>query len=493
MNKRTLGILAIVLILLMAIVASAGLDNLRPGTRERASTAISEMVKAREEITSTRQTLQRTWQGEPALFHGVQAVWLERVNAAEQKLKRADAEAQRLRDLVEKNNRGDEEAVAAATAALDRERDSAMQELRSVNEQTKRLVTFKQRAPEMLREMEGRYASVAAFDPRTVAGVAAKAIADWPQKKGDLETRISGLENTKNRAQELWASTAADRTEALAGEWNAVDFAALANLDEVLRGATKDLPATAESINRLASQLYVGRDKVLLELDRDENPRQQVRVVETKYADASLANPQVSNTERWEPIKETRFRELEKAVGMVVERKPPGKYDSEAELTAQAPGYAYIAPPGQSNQYGAWNNGVWNWLPQYLILSQLLRGPSYPPVRYDDYSNYDRHRRRGDVWYGRYGRTWGGGGSVGTGGGLRGALERYAGRSSGSGSGVESSSRPRERWTWGGKSGGFGSSQYRSRGTFGGSRYGSGSSSRGFGSRSYSRGFGRRR
>ena len=116
MNKRTLGILAIVLILLMAIVASAGLDNLRPGTRERASTAMSEMVKASEEIAATRQTLQRTWQGEPALFGAVQAIWLERLNAAEQKLKRADAETQRLRSLVEKNNRSDEEAVAAAPA-----------------------------------------------------------------------------------------------------------------------------------------------------------------------------------------------------------------------------------------------------------------------------------------------------------------------------------------------------------------------------------------
>ena len=174
-------------------------------------------------------------------------------------------------------------------------------------------------------------------------------------------------------------------------------------------------------------------------------------------------------------------------MGLVIERKPAGKYDSEAEKTAQEPGYAYIAPPGQSNQYGSWNNGVWSWLPQYLILSQLLRGPSYPPVRTDDWHGYDRARRSGTVWR-RADR--GAGGSAG--GALRRALEGLGNERASRPSADSNSGRRRETWSWGGKSGGtFGESRYKSRGSFGGSRYQSRAPSGGFGSRGYTRGLGR--
>jgi hypothetical protein len=231
---------------------------------------------------------------------------------------------------------------------------------------------------------------------------------------------------------------------------------------------------------------------VLLDLDDDEGKRQRVRVIETKYEDASLKDPKVSQTERWENVDDSRFRELEKAIDLVVERKPPGKYDSEAEKKVQPPAMAYVAPAGQSNQYGSWQNGVWHWLPQYLILSQLLRGPSYPPIRMDDYRSYDRYRRYGGTWSGSGGRNWGGvlrDGGSGLGGALRRSLERYSRRDD---SGVGSSSRPRERWSWGGSGGSYGGSRYQSRGSFGGSRYQSRPSTGGFGSRSYSRGFGGR-
>ena len=45
---------------------------------------------------------------------------------------------------------------------------------------------------------------------------------------------------------------------------------------------------------------------------------------------------------------------MEKDLGMAIEHKPAGKYDTESERVAQPAGFAYMAPPGQSNQYGHW-------------------------------------------------------------------------------------------------------------------------------------------
>ena len=41
---------------------------------------------------------------------------------------------------------------------------------------------------------------------------------------------------------------------------------------------------------------------------------------------------------------------------MAIEHKPAGKYDTESERVAQPAGFAYMAPPGQSNQYGHWDH-----------------------------------------------------------------------------------------------------------------------------------------
>jgi hypothetical protein len=161
----------------------------------------------------------------------------------------------------------------------------------------------------------------------------------------------------------------------------------------------------------------------------------------------------------------------------VVERKPAGKYDSEAEHVAEAPAFAYIAPPGQSNTYGGWHNGVWEWLPQYLILRELLQPRYNGPITPGDWQAYDYARRRGDTWYGPgdvFNRSRGGGWTWSSR-----DSRPYTGRDAG-GFYHERSSTPGY-----GSGGGFSGSKYQSRGSFSGSRYQSRGS---FGSRSYSRG-----
>jgi hypothetical protein len=492
MSKRSLGVLAIILILLMAVVATAGIDNLPRNLRQSAESAVSELASARQQFDKNRQAALAAVASDPSLFRSQDTQFRSRLDAAQAKLAAATESRTKLNALVEANRRQDREAVQSAVESIERARKEAVSESEAVLKQVRRWIDYKQRTPELLADLNARYQRLSNFDVETAAAPARKAMADWPEKRPDLERRIAAMNALVSRASEVQENTADARAKAEAKDYGSVDYGALIAGLTALEAAERDLKQNLETTNALAAQLYVGRDKVLLELDEDDPRRQRVRVVETKYADASLQNPQVSQTERWENIDDARFRELERAVDMVVERKPPGKYDSEAEKKVQAPAYAYVAPVGQSNQYGSWQNGVWHWLPQYLILSQLLRGPSYPPIGMGDYRNYDSYRRRGDTWYGRYGRTWGGGvargGGSGIGGALRRTLENY---SRGDDSGARSSSRPRERWTWGGRSGSFGGSRYQSRGSFGGSRYRSRPSTGGFGSRSYSRGMGR--
>ena len=496
MNRRSLGIIAIFLIALMAFVATAGLDSLPRELRKSAESAVTQVASAKSQFESDRAAIRNALASDPALFASRADQWQSQLKASEAKLGDAEARAAKLKALADANRREDRDAVATALRELETVRTAALNDAKTIRSEVERWQGYKQQTPQLLAEMKRRYDSIAAFNAESAAAAAKKAAMDWPAKQDELNTRIAALSNLKSQAETTWEATADVRAKAESGDHANVDYGALIGAHEFLGNAVKQLVEGAATANTLASQLYVSWDKVLLDLTEDDGRKQQVRIVRTKYPDATLQNGQVSQEERWENVPASRFQTLAKSVGMVVERKPAGKFESESEQTVQAPGYAYIAPPGQANQYGSWNNGVWSWLPQYLIMSQLLRGPSYPPIRMDDYRDYDRYRRSGGTWYGRdgrYGREWGNyrdrGLTRGGGSGWRRALENWTSSKRPDVS-APSEGRRRETWSWGSRRGSYGDSQYRSRGTYGGSRYQSRPSTGGFGSRSYSRGFG---
>ena len=93
-------------------------------------------------------------------------------------------------------------------------------------------------------------------------------------------------------------------------------------------------------------------------------------------------------------------------LGMAVEHKPAGKFDSEADHVAQPAGFAYMAPPGQgSNQYGYWDHrdgrDFWVFYGQYALMRDLLFNRSYRPIERYDWEGYQGSWRSGRTYYGR--------------------------------------------------------------------------------------------
>ena len=58
-----------------------------------------------------------------------------------------------------------------------------------------------------------------------------------------------------------------------------------------------------------------------------------------------------------------------------------------------------------SNQYGYWSHSggesVWTFLPQYLIMRELLWGHSYRPIYVNEYNGYQTAQRSGRTYYGQ--------------------------------------------------------------------------------------------
>jgi hypothetical protein len=463
MNRRELGITAVVLIALMAIVANAGLDNLPRRLRESVDAAAARLDSDRKQFEESKAAVERALRDEPDLFRAQADPWRERLSAAQPRLAEAATQLAALQALAQANRRSDAGKVEEVLARLESLRTEPVRTASALRQEAGRWLTYKRELPRQLETMKANYEKIDAFDVEASAAAARKAILDWPGKRADLEQRLAGLSALQQEGRQLWDGTAELRAKAEANQTAGLDYSSLFQAADGLNRIAKQLPERAAAANTLAAQLYESWDKLLLE---EDSGRRRVRVVRTRFPDATLANGQASQEERWE----TAPAPAEAAAGMVIERKSAGKYDSEAERVVQPPAYAYIAPPGQSNAYGSWHNGVWTWLPQYLILSRLLQGPSSGTLTAGDFDAYRSARRRGSVFYGRndqYRPRWDHrrGGSDG----LRRALDRMR---------QLETARERPR--------GFSGSRYASRGTFSGSRY---RSRGGFGMRSYSRGF----
>ena len=181
---------------------------------------------------------------------------------------------------------------------------------------------------------------------------------------------------------------------------------------------------------------------------------QKIRTVKT-HVDGRRREDRGHHVRRaWVDVPET-YDAMRNDLGMAVEHKPAGKYDSEAERVAQPAGFAYMAPPGQaSNQYGYWDHrdgrDFWVFYGQYALMRDLLFNHDYRPLDRCEWEGYRSYQSRGQTYYGHDSAS---GQKYGTHGAP--TQQRYSGSSYA-------------------QSGGFKDSQYAAkRGGFGGSKYAS--------------------
>jgi hypothetical protein len=472
MERRALGVLAVILIGLMAIVATAGLDKLPPALKKSVDAASHQFPDDRTTFDKEKTQVERALAEEPLLLKSQADGWRTRLEQDRRRLDDAAQKLTALQQLAKANRRTEDYNVEHGLRDFNSLRDEALRDASGIQGEAERRIAAKHALPSRVQAMRASYEALEHIDASDAEAPIRKAMTDWPAKRDDLQARLTSLDDLKAQGQKLWDSSADLRTAAENKRLPDTDIDTLLDQADKLDTLSRQAKDNLATETALASQLYVGWDKLLLEVDPGRESREKVRIVRTRFPDATLAHGETTSEERWEPLESTR----EDHTGMVIERKPAGKYDSEAERTVQAPAYAYVAPPGQSNAYGSWSGGVWHWLPEYLLLSQLLHS-SRETITLPDYDAYRYARSRGEIYYGRN-------------------REFYTPRPAPpppSSSGGWYSERPR----------GFSGSQYQSRGSFSGSQYRSRGSygSSGFGSsgsdssgaRSYARSRGGRR
>jgi hypothetical protein len=471
--------------------------------RERAAIDAekAKLSQAESRIQAIQAEVGRDLQAEPALFSaGSRDTSLrQRLEAAKSSLGVAKQNLAKVEELG-KRGRGKPGSVEQGVREVEDARSHAVSDAEAVVAEAARGMEIKRNLAAQLQEMENERGQIEKVDLAPLQAAIARAEADWPDKKSDLENRLSAVMNERAQA-EVQLPSAQD---------GAVDYAAVYSTEESLRAAAAGLPNDIANLTNLSGQLYYSWDKILEDLDQDRQGNRRIyqeklKTVRTHLIDVAAQKSETSSAENWQEVPEATYRSMENDLGMTIEHKAAGRYDSEAEHVAQPPGYAYIATPEQGrNQYGYWEHrdggSFWTFLPQYLIMRELFWGPRYQPIPTMEWRSYYSARSQGQTYYGhdtvtnapKYG-------SHGTFTATRYGNSRYIQTGGGFGKSKYAS----------GSSSNFGSSRYssgapKSSGSFSsrdpaGHRFGSGSSSSGrsFGSsrpsRSPGRSFGRRR
>jgi hypothetical protein len=388
----------------LLLVSCGGLPR---ALRNQIASEKAALLQTERQLQHSLDTVKADIAHSPDLFRGapVSAEWPARLQSARGTLDRAKNDLQQLDKLTD---------VRRAEQLLSEERglrQSVVRDAESVESDANSWLDFEKNIPHYLAAMQREYDEIHAVDLTPLAGVVQKAEQDWPAKKAALDGRLASLRQSEEAAGTQWTATESARKDAAAGTAKGPEIATLIEANDVLQRDDSKLTHDADELRAACGQLYDAWDKVLADLEvahhGDETVySEKVTTVRTHYTDVAAKKAEVSSDNKWVDVPAPTYRAVENDLGMTIAHKDAGLFDSEAQTQAQPPGFAYIAPPSVgSNQYGYWSHeggqSVWTWLPEYLIMRELLWGHSYRPIYINEYSGYQTALRSGQTYYGQ--------------------------------------------------------------------------------------------
>ena len=363
------------------------------------------LQQAERQLKHSEETVRDDIAHSPDLFKGTPVVseWPAKLQSARGTLDRASSDLLQL-DKFSGRDQDRAERLLRDERSL---RESALRDSESVEEDAAKWLDFQKNVPHYLAEMQREYDQIRAADLAPVTQTVTKAEQDWPAKKDVLDSRLATLRQSSEAAETQWRTTEAARQDAMAGKATGAEIATLIQADEALGADARNLTTGANELTAQSAQLYDAWDKILVDLDTSHRGFDTVYEEKIKTVHTRVGNKpgEVTSDEHWVDVSPSAYRSVENDLGMAIAHKDAGLFDSEAQTTAQPPGFAYIAPPSQgSNQYGYWTHSggqsFWTFLPEYLIMRELLWGHNYQPIYINEYNGYSTALRSGRTYYG---------------------------------------------------------------------------------------------
>lgn len=406
MSRSVLRILAVTLTTAIIVIGINALDHLPGSLRMEIEAERAAFSSAQGQVRAAQESVARETQGDAAFFGAIAAsrAWPGAFQQAQGTLQSAGRDLDRLTQLEQHGHHRDRDTAERLLAGELRERRAALSQAAAVQAEAARWIDRKAQLPAEVQRMERDYQALHGFDLAPLTATIEKAEAGWPEKKTDLDARLASLRGVVRHGEDLWQSTAANRRAAAAGTVSGGESAALLTAADDLEASAAALPKQAAELQGLAGQLDDSWDKILIDMETrgfgdSRDYEQKIRTVRTHQGETT-------SEEQWVSVSRATFDAMQGDLGMAIEQKPAGKYDSEASHVAQPAGFAYIAPPSQgSNQYGHWEQhdgqSFWVFYGKYALLRDLLFNYRYRPLGRGDWDGYRAESSQGHTYYGQ--------------------------------------------------------------------------------------------
>lgn len=384
MNRLTsaLGVLAVCLMLI-----GCGLDQHMQETVERAKTSMSETVSDLEDIASVVEAELAT-----DAYASVRDEWTVRIQKARQAITEYEkhiAEAVRYAEKDDNDLRG---RIMQTLRAGHTDRANARRELRAAQEFVRTVSALQENREQHVttarRRLDGVSTSASSATRRELEAT----IDEFPAKRSTLEAHLTRLDDMIEEAN------------ALEQQLESKDIALVAVALRRAEVLANDFGSEANLARSRARQLHTSWTKTLTDMNILDTGNRVTFQHEYLYVRTDRQG-NVTRDEKWEDVNERTFEQHQKHLGMAIAQKPRGNFDNEVVTTAQPPGYAYVAQPGENNQYGHWRtdssgNSFWEFYGQYAFMRDIFWGSSYQPIYANDYRSYRDSYSNNRPYYG---------------------------------------------------------------------------------------------
>jgi hypothetical protein len=413
MTRSQLRLAAAALVVAIVVIAANALDHLPSNLRTQIDGERAALTASQSQFGAIRTQVNDQVTAAPDLFNALPfgQQLPERMSVASGELRTAADDVDQLTRIEKHNRRSDRQQVETLVADERKTRAQALGDAAAIEKEAAHWVDASAHLPQQIPEMERNYQAIHNFDFAPIAADVQRAENDWPEKKSDLDARLDAERAIVTQTGTRWQSTADLRRKAAAGVLTGTDAATLLAFEDTLQTSAADLPRKAGELKTLSAQLYTSWDQLLVDMKTHDGAyEQKIRTVRTHLADAAAKSGDVSSDEQWNTVPQSTYDGMRNDLGMAIEHKPAGQYDSEAEHVAQPAGFAYVAPYSQgSNQYGYWDHrdgrDFWVFYGQYALLRDLLSNHDYRPFDRYEWENYRTYSSRGQTYYGQDGSS----------------------------------------------------------------------------------------
>ncbi len=343
--------------------------------------------------------------------------WIKGLETLEARFKEArtliDGEGKKLYD------RDREEDAARLTEILGKVetlRSRVLEASIKLHGSVKGAVFFKENREQLLKEAKENHDAIERRAGGRVASTARKASKDFKDKAGDIQTRLAALTTTSSNAGQWLTSI-----QTAAGKTSFDDV----NIDEVVKSSEnlarnrKELETKATDLEKKLDELYYSRDKVLVDLEKRTGSPSYFAKYKTYKITKNRRKPEI--TEEWVSIPRAEFVKSLDLLGMSVEFKPMGKYESETKKVATPFGFHYVNNPDfgewvndkEVQDFGGWDEGgggsfgkKWKFNKKYAYIAagMGLGGLALRKLTKNMFTNFKVRNKAGRAFFGGSGK-----------------------------------------------------------------------------------------